>query len=144
VAKAHAIYGRSARGSPAVQPIECAFSRVLEVRLLLAALGIPEGGGVRFQFSLWQGGLPMDAVRAGIYSHGDDGSETVSGVGGLSGAKAAKRINGFEEGMGSLLVYHGTPRASLCQSLPRFNCYHFSYSRICADARVIVPISIDG
>jgi hypothetical protein len=32
------------------------------VRLLLAALGIPEGGGVRFQFSLWQGGLPMDAV----------------------------------------------------------------------------------
>jgi alpha-amylase/alpha-mannosidase (GH57 family) len=48
--------------APAMQPIECAFSRVLEVRLLLAALGIPEGGGVRFQFSLWQGGLPMDAV----------------------------------------------------------------------------------
>ena len=43
-------------------PIECAFSRVLEVRLLLAALGLPEGSGVRFQFSLWQGGLPMDAV----------------------------------------------------------------------------------
>ncbi|HLI86800.1 MAG TPA: glycoside hydrolase family 57 protein [Bryobacteraceae bacterium] len=48
--------------APAIQPIDCAFSRVLEVRLLLAALGIPEGGGVRFQFSLWQGGLPMDAV----------------------------------------------------------------------------------
>ena len=41
---------------------ECAFGRVLEVRLLLAALGLSEGSGVRFQFSLWQGGLPMDAV----------------------------------------------------------------------------------
>ena len=46
----------------AAPPIECAFARVLEVRLLLAALGLPQGSGVRFQFSLWQGGLPMDAV----------------------------------------------------------------------------------
>ena len=46
----------------AAPPIECAFARVLEVRLLLAALGVPNGSGVRFQFSLWQGGLPMDAV----------------------------------------------------------------------------------
>jgi hypothetical protein len=45
-----------------VQPIECAFSRVLEVRMLLAALGLPHGSGLKFQFSLWQGGLPMDAV----------------------------------------------------------------------------------
>jgi hypothetical protein len=43
-------------------PIDCAFGRVLEVRLLLAALGLPKGSGVRFQFSLWQGGLPIDAV----------------------------------------------------------------------------------
>ncbi len=48
--------------APAKQPIECAFSRVLEMRLLLAALGLAEGSGLRFQFSLWQGGLPMDAV----------------------------------------------------------------------------------
>jgi alpha-amylase/alpha-mannosidase (GH57 family) len=48
--------------APATQPIECAFSRVLELRALLAALGLPEGSGLRFQFSLWQGGLPMDAV----------------------------------------------------------------------------------
>jgi len=47
---------------PTVQPFECAFARVLEIRLLLAAMGLPEGSGVRFQFSLWQGGLPMDAV----------------------------------------------------------------------------------
>jgi hypothetical protein len=48
--------------APATQPIDCAFSRVLELRLLLAALGLEEGSGLRFQFSLWQGGLPMDAV----------------------------------------------------------------------------------
>ena len=43
-------------------PIECAFGRVLELRLLLAALGLPRGSGMRFQFSLWEGGLPIDAV----------------------------------------------------------------------------------
>ncbi|MBV9505583.1 MAG: glycoside hydrolase [Acidobacteriia bacterium] len=48
--------------APAIQPIECAFSRVLELRVSLAALGIPEGKGLRFQLSFWQGGLPMDAV----------------------------------------------------------------------------------
>jgi len=35
---------------------------VLEARLSLAALGVRGGAPVRFQFSLWQGGLPMDAV----------------------------------------------------------------------------------
>jgi alpha-amylase/alpha-mannosidase (GH57 family) len=42
--------------------VECAFARVLEARLSLAAMGIAPGGGLRFQFSLWQGGLPIDAV----------------------------------------------------------------------------------
>ena len=44
------------------QQVECAFSRVLEARIALQSLGIPQGGGVRFQFSLWREGLPMDAV----------------------------------------------------------------------------------
>jgi alpha-amylase/alpha-mannosidase (GH57 family) len=44
------------------QPVECAFARVLEVRISLASLGVTGGGGVRFQCSLWQGGLPMDAI----------------------------------------------------------------------------------
>jgi alpha-amylase/alpha-mannosidase (GH57 family) len=43
-------------------PIECAFLRILEVRLPLAGAGVPEGRGVRFQLSLWQGGLPVDAI----------------------------------------------------------------------------------
>jgi alpha-amylase/alpha-mannosidase (GH57 family) len=43
-------------------PLECACGRILEAKIPLAAVGIPEHGGVRFQFSLWQGGLPMDAV----------------------------------------------------------------------------------
>jgi hypothetical protein len=44
------------------QPVECAFARVLEARISLPAMGVAPGGGLRFQFSLWQSGLPMDAV----------------------------------------------------------------------------------
>jgi hypothetical protein len=36
--------------------------RVLEARIPLAAIGVSPGAGLRFQFSLWQGGLPIDAV----------------------------------------------------------------------------------
>ncbi len=44
------------------RPVECVFGRILESRLSLAAMGIAPGCGLRFQFSLWQGGLPIDAV----------------------------------------------------------------------------------
>ena len=40
----------------------CAFSAILEVCILLKFLSIPEGHGLRFQFSLWQAGLPVDAI----------------------------------------------------------------------------------
>jgi len=43
-------------------PVECAFARVLEARMSLAALGLRPGEGLRFAVSLWQGGLPVDAV----------------------------------------------------------------------------------
>ena len=43
-------------------PAEAALRRVLEVRIPLAAAAVKPGGGLRFQFSLWQGGLPIDAV----------------------------------------------------------------------------------
>ena len=43
-------------------PVECAFLRILEARFPLAAAGVAEGRGVRFQLSLWQEGLPVDAV----------------------------------------------------------------------------------
>jgi len=52
--------GKPAAG--AAKPVECAFARVLEARLSLPALGVEPGRGLRFQFSLWQFGLPMDAV----------------------------------------------------------------------------------
>jgi alpha-amylase/alpha-mannosidase (GH57 family) len=42
--------------------VEFAFKRVLEARVSFAALGASASAPVRFQFSLWQGGLPMDAV----------------------------------------------------------------------------------
>ncbi|HEY2013943.1 MAG TPA: glycoside hydrolase family 57 protein [Bryobacteraceae bacterium] len=44
------------------KPVECALGRVLEVRISLQAMAIAAGGGLRFQFSLWQGGLPIDAI----------------------------------------------------------------------------------
>lgn len=43
-------------------PVECAYGRILEARIPLESVGIAENAGVRFQFSIWQGGLPVDAV----------------------------------------------------------------------------------
>ncbi len=49
--------------SPGIEsPVECAFARVMEARISLAALGLRPGEGLRFAVSLWQGGLPVDAV----------------------------------------------------------------------------------
>ena len=44
------------------QTAEFNFHRILEARLSLAALGITPGQPVHFQLSLWQDGLPMDAL----------------------------------------------------------------------------------
>ena len=49
-------------GGAAPVAVECAFVRVLEVRASLAAMGIARGAGLKIQLSLWQGGLPIDAV----------------------------------------------------------------------------------
>jgi alpha-amylase/alpha-mannosidase (GH57 family) len=43
-------------------PVECAYGRILEARIPFESVGIAENAGVRFQFSIWQGGLPIDAV----------------------------------------------------------------------------------
>lgn len=48
-------------GSPE-RAAEFAFQNILEARLSRAALGARGNTPIRFQFSLWQGGLPMDAV----------------------------------------------------------------------------------
>ena len=42
--------------------VACAFAHILEVKVPLDSLGVHDGAGVRFQCSLWQGGLPVDAV----------------------------------------------------------------------------------
>ncbi len=44
------------------EPVECALGHVFEARFPLSALGVQNGEGVRFQLSLWQGGLPVDAI----------------------------------------------------------------------------------
>jgi hypothetical protein len=64
------LYGRASvtelkLAVPADSPtpnVEFAFKNVFEARLSLSALGALGSAPVRFQFSLWQGGLPMDAV----------------------------------------------------------------------------------
>jgi hypothetical protein len=43
-------------------PAEASLHSVLEVRIPLAVIAVKNGGGLRFQFSLWHGGLPIDAV----------------------------------------------------------------------------------
>ena len=61
----------------ATAAVEFAFKNVLETRLSLAALGAHGSARVRFQFSLWQGGLPMDAVpqQGWIEMPGMDGAD---------------------------------------------------------------------
>jgi len=49
-------------GAHSMDGTECAFARVLEAKFPLDALEVKYGDGVKFQFSLWQGGLPLDAV----------------------------------------------------------------------------------
>jgi hypothetical protein len=49
-------------GSTGNGAVECALGRIFEARIPLASAGVPDGAGVRFQFSLWEGGLPMDAI----------------------------------------------------------------------------------
>jgi hypothetical protein len=42
--------------------VESIFDKICEVRFSLASAGISIGQDLRFQVSLWQGGLPMDAL----------------------------------------------------------------------------------
>ena len=52
----------AAGGAASDDPVQCAFIRILEARFPLAGAGVAEGRGVRFQLSLWQEGLPVDAI----------------------------------------------------------------------------------
>jgi alpha-amylase/alpha-mannosidase (GH57 family) len=49
-------------GVKAPDGVECVFGRVLEARIPLPIVRIPERAGLRFQLSLWQGGLPLEAI----------------------------------------------------------------------------------
>ncbi|MBI3473306.1 MAG: glycoside hydrolase [Candidatus Solibacter usitatus] len=46
----------------AASGIECQYRNVLEIAMPLDGLGAGSGAPVRFQLSLWQDGLPMDAI----------------------------------------------------------------------------------
>jgi len=44
------------------QPAECAFAARSGSEVPTWVAGVAAGGGLKFQLSLWQGGLPLDAV----------------------------------------------------------------------------------
>ena len=52
----------SAREHTNGEVVKSAFGRILEAGFPLTGIGVPQGGGVKFQLSLWQSGLPVDAV----------------------------------------------------------------------------------
>ncbi len=45
-----------------IESVECALGSVLEIGIPLVSVGVSPGRGVRFQLSIWESGLPMDAV----------------------------------------------------------------------------------
>jgi hypothetical protein len=51
--------GGIARG---IEGAECGFARVLELKIPTLSLGVSREGAVRFQLSVWETGLPMDAI----------------------------------------------------------------------------------
>jgi len=42
--------------------VECRLGRIFEARIPFDLAGITDGAGLRFHFSLWESGLPMDAI----------------------------------------------------------------------------------
>jgi hypothetical protein len=62
VASAENSASRSLPLTGGVDGVESVFGKVCEVRFSLAAAGISIGQDLRFQVSLWQNGLPMDAL----------------------------------------------------------------------------------
>ena len=45
-----------------IENVECAFARVLEIKIPCRSVGAVTGRPVRFQLSVWETGLPMDAI----------------------------------------------------------------------------------
>src|SRR5581483_8152423 len=61
--EARVVGQKLANPSCAPEPaVVCAFEKVLEVAFSLEQLGVETGGGLSFQLSFWQGGLPVDAL----------------------------------------------------------------------------------
>jgi len=42
--------------------VESAYNRIFEMRIPMSSIHVQIGQAVRFQLSLWRGGLPMDAL----------------------------------------------------------------------------------
>ena len=53
---------RSVRLTGSSDGVESVYDKVCEAKISLAGVGMPHGRDVRFQLSLWQAGLPMEAL----------------------------------------------------------------------------------
>jgi len=63
-----------------IEAVECALGRVLEMKIPLGSIGVTAGRGVRFQLSIWESGLPMDAVpQQGLIEMASTDPRTLAG-----------------------------------------------------------------
>jgi alpha-amylase/alpha-mannosidase (GH57 family) len=73
-------FPRGAAKAEGIESVECALGRVLEIKIPLGSIGVTAGRGVRFQMSIWESGLPMDAVpQQGLIEMASTDPQTLAG-----------------------------------------------------------------
>jgi len=73
-------FPRGAAKAEGIESVECALGRVLEIKIPLGSIGVTAGRGVRFQMSIWESGLPMDAVpQQGLIEMASTDPQTLEG-----------------------------------------------------------------
>jgi hypothetical protein len=73
-------FPRGVAKAEGIESVECALGRVLEIKIPLGSIGVTAGRGVRFQLSIWESGLPMDAVpQQGLIEMASTDPQTLAG-----------------------------------------------------------------
>jgi alpha-amylase/alpha-mannosidase (GH57 family) len=73
-------FRRGVAKAEGIESVECALGRVLEIKIPLGSIGVTAGRGVRFQMSIWESGLPMDAVpQQGLIEMASTDPQTLAG-----------------------------------------------------------------
>jgi alpha-amylase/alpha-mannosidase (GH57 family) len=73
-------FPQGAARAEGIESVVCALGRVLEIMIPLGSIGVTAGRGVRFQLSIWESGLPMDAVpQQGLIEMASTDPQTIAG-----------------------------------------------------------------